>query len=81
MDDFEKDYWLHLLPSMTEEHTQILEAILQTERDNLDRLEAKHQAEMQKLNQNTDWQEFQNETEGKTNEEQGKDILKMLKTI
>ena len=51
MDATEKGYWLDLLPSMTDEQSERLYDILETERSKMADLEAKYQHEIKDLNQ------------------------------
>jgi hypothetical protein len=62
MDDNEKQYWFDVLLTMTDEQVDRLFAILQSEKDKLDELEAKYREEIKKLNEKhmAEWNEFKN---------------------
>jgi hypothetical protein len=61
MDRVDKQYWLDILPSMTESHVNRLHDILETERRKLLELESRYQQEMQNLNERhmVEWHQFQ----------------------
>ncbi len=61
MDNYEKQYWFDILPSMTYEQIRKLLDILVVERKKLIELEYKYQKEIKELNQKhlKEWEEFQ----------------------
>jgi len=50
MEEFEKQYWFDIYPSMDEDQISILQWILQYEKDILQELEDKYNKEIEKLN-------------------------------
>jgi hypothetical protein len=59
MDSTERQYWLDLLPTMTEEYIKRLQDILETEKRLLEELDLKFTAEISTLNKKhlAEWQE------------------------
>jgi hypothetical protein len=51
MKDEERKYWFQLLPIMSEDQVQKLQGILQNEKDQLQELDKKYEAEVSKLNE------------------------------
>jgi len=49
MNDEERQYWINILPVMTEDQQKNLNQILQNEKDQLSAIDAKYQKEMEKL--------------------------------
>lgn len=60
MDSDERQYWLDIMPSMTEKQIERLYNILDTERKKLQWLEMKYQEEIKELNEKhlIEWSEF-----------------------
>lgn len=61
MDDEERQYWFDIMPSMTDAQIDRLYNILQTEKQELSKLENRYQEEIKNLNEKhlIEWQEFQ----------------------
>lgn len=61
MDDDERDYWLQILPIMTEEQISKFRDILVTEKQQLQRLDSEYEEELSKLNEKhmIEWKEFE----------------------
>lgn len=93
MDDNERQYWLDILPSMSDEQIDRLFNILDTERRQLEELDQKYQDEVKKLNdkQLVEWQEMQTkkarakiaekEASDKQGTTQADDVLNLLDTL
>ena len=61
MDDEERQYWFDIMPSMTDAQIDRLYNILETEKQELSKLENRYQEEIKNLNEKhlIEWQEFQ----------------------
>lgn len=61
MDDDERDYWLQILPIMTEEQISKFRDILVTEKQQLQRLDKEYEEELARLNEKhmIEWKEFE----------------------
>ena len=61
MDNEERQYWFDIMPSMTDSQVDRLYNILDTEKNELQRLEVRYQEEIKNLNEKhlIEWQEFQ----------------------
>lgn len=61
MDDDERDYWMQILPIMTEEQIMKFREILVTEKQQLERLDKEYEQELSKLNEKhmIEWKEFE----------------------
>jgi hypothetical protein len=92
MDTNEKQYWLDILPSMTQEQVDRLQNILETEKKQLEALEIKYQEEIKNLNEKhlIQWQDIQNKQAkakiaaaeaGDTSKEKADNVLAMLDNI
>lgn len=61
MDNEERQYWFDIMPSMTDSQIDRLYNILDTEKNELQKLEVRYQEEIKNLNEKhlIEWQEFQ----------------------
>lgn len=94
MDDDERDYWLQILPIMTEEQISKFRDILVTEKQQLEKLDTEYENELARLNEKhmIEWKEFESkeqkaelESKEKQHEEEEKaseaELLKRLQDI
>ncbi|MCA9374292.1 MAG: hypothetical protein R3B71_01270 [Candidatus Gracilibacteria bacterium] len=94
MDDDERDYWMQILPIMTEEQIAKFRDILVTEKQQLEKLDKEYEDELSRLNEKhmIEWKEFESkekreerETQEKAAEQQEKEseeeLLKRLQEI
>lgn len=94
MDDDERDYWMQILPIMTEEQISKFRDILVTEKQQLEKLDQEYEQELSRLNEKhmIEWKEFESkekreerETQEKAAEQQEKEseeeLLKRLQEI
>lgn len=67
MDDEEREYWFQILPIMTDEQVLKLKEILVNEKDQLAKLDADYEVELNKINEKhlNEWQAFEYEQERK----------------
>lgn len=65
MDDEEREYWFQILPIMTEDQVDKLKDILVNEKQQLAKLDAEYEAELDKINEKhlNEWQAFEYEQE------------------
>ncbi|HMR00932.1 MAG TPA: hypothetical protein PKA32_00935 [Candidatus Gracilibacteria bacterium] len=94
MDDDERDYWMQILPIMTEEQIAKFRDILVTEKQQLEKLDKEYEDELSRLNEKhmIEWKEFESkekreerEVKEKAAEQQEKEseeeLLKRLQEI
>lgn len=94
MDDDERDYWLQILPIMTEEQISKFRDILVTEKQQLQKLDKEYEDELARLNEKhmIEWKEFESkeqkaelETKEKKHEKEEQtseeELLKRLQDI
>lgn len=65
MDDEEREYWFQILPIMTDDQVMKLKEILINEKQQLAKLDADYEAELDKINEKhlNEWQAFEYEQE------------------
>jgi len=63
MDDEEREYWFQILPIMTDDQVDKLREILVNEKDQLAKLDAEYEAELEKINEKhlSEWEAFEYE--------------------
>lgn len=65
MDDEEREYWFQILPIMTPEQVEKFRDILISEKEQLAKLDAEYEAELEKINDKhvSEWQDFETKQE------------------
>ena len=73
MNDEERQYWINILPVMTEDQQKNLQKILQNEKDQLSAIDEKYQKEMENLGKGKSVTETQEERREKRSLRQSKE--------
>jgi hypothetical protein len=65
MDDEEREYWFQILPIMTDDQVEKLREILINEKQQLAKLDAEYETELEKINEKhlNEWEAFEYEQE------------------